>query len=83
LVTLSEGIIDGIRVFPNPTDNKIHIVSANNSSCSILSPEGKIVAVFEITGSEFEYSVDYLVPGIYWFQFRSEKGFETCKVIIK
>lgn len=83
LVTLSEDIIDGVRVFPNPTDNKIHIVSANNSSCSILSPEGKIVASFEIIGTEFEYSVDYLVPGIYWFQFRSEKSFETCKVIIK
>lgn len=92
-LTISIGISEsqfaaGIRVYPNPTNDKLNVISgtADETLIKIVDLQGQILLTDNIRGvakAIHTYDVSKFAKGIYFLQFTSKDQSSTSKVIIQ
>ena len=78
-----EPTIEGLSIYPNPTNSgKIYISSKNSldKKIEIFNVLGK--KVFEITTSVKEININTLTPGVYIIKIKENEATATRKLII-
>ncbi len=79
-----------LNVYPNPTSNNIHfdfaLTSASRIKISIYDLEGKFISTiadqnYNEGNCNITYSINNLKPGIYLYNFETEEGTITGKIL--
>lgn len=76
---------DGIRVFPNPTVNTLHIERENSKELTMVLLNSLGEEIFSQTISSLEHQIDisYLASGLYFLQFQVGTEVSIRKVMIE
>lgn len=74
-VSLEEVSKIKLSIFPNPTNNYLHIKTNEKiETVLVLTETGAIVKTFKGTSSEIDLNLAELNAGAYWLQVQTEKG---------
>ncbi len=77
---------NAFTVFPNPAKNNITVKSNNNEEIKqikIVSLQGKIIATYTISKTNFNINLDKLKSGIYLLKLYNKSNYITKKIIIE
>ena len=72
-----------IALYPNPTNNIMHLKLTTGANYSLINPLGKVVSKGELIAGENQISVTNLTNGIYFLKVKSVLGDLTRKVLKK
>ncbi len=72
-----------VRVYPNPTPNKIFLQNSTGGKVSITDLSGKIIESYQIESGVTEISLIHLSAGAYTVIFKGEDGERIVEKIIK
>ncbi len=76
--TLSD---EGLKVYPNPVDDLLHIRSENGLSAQLLDLSGRLLKSVSLEKPESTIDVNDLEAGIYVVELRGKLGTEVFKLI--
>lgn len=72
----------GLRIFPNPATDQVHIESKEKiRSVDLISTDGKIVKKTEAFGNSVELGTSFLKPGIYFLRINTLNQIFTEKLV--
>jgi endonuclease/exonuclease/phosphatase family metal-dependent hydrolase len=81
-VSVAESETQKVRIFPNPTQDKLHIENAQNAVVQIFSLDGKLVLSKMIT-SEITLEMNEMKKGYYLLQIQFPNGkIEATKIVL-
>ena len=83
LVDLSDGKDNILKIYPNPVNDYLNIVSSQSYFCELISQEGKIVSRFSIQEGNNSFDLNNLVQGYYWLRLINSSGVVRYNVIVK
>ncbi|GAA4270060.1 T9SS type A sorting domain-containing protein [Hyunsoonleella aestuarii] len=72
-----------ISIYPNPTNNIMHLKLTTGANYSLINPLGKVVSKGELIAGENQINVTNLTNGIYFLKVKSVLGDLTKKVLKK
>jgi hypothetical protein len=76
----------GVRVYPNPTSQNIHVILSegyNDVSLLLFDATGKVVASKEhVSGNSVDIDAKSLSSGSYWLEARSGENYSRMKVSV-
>jgi outer membrane protein assembly factor BamB len=70
-----------IKVFPNPTHNKIEVTGLDNGTIEIINLQGQIVKTLNTSGTKTTIDLSKLPSGLYLVKILSYEGVVTKKLI--
>lgn len=73
--------LSGIRIYPNPTTNEVHLMEIINTSIKVSTIEGKIIMQFHSKIADLTINTSSWVKGIYFVQFQ-KAGKQVTKELI-
>ena len=71
-----------ISYFPNPTNEKLTIISEENFNISIYDMNGRIVKRVTKNTREFSFYLKNLTPGLYLLKGENLKGSFSKRIIV-
>lgn len=81
--TAEADIVNRIKIYPNPTADKISIENPIGETVSLFDIEGRIVMKGDVLGSSHSMDLTSLKPGIYLLKMEDKKLNLTYKIIKK
>ncbi|MBU2949433.1 T9SS type A sorting domain-containing protein [Tamlana agarivorans] len=88
LSTAEKKKVEAYTIYPNPTHDKIHIISnknnSKNSSITIINLEGKILNTISFNSLDnMKVNISHLNKGFYFLKIQTENGNSIHKIIKK
>lgn len=79
---------DGVKIYPNPASNKIHITSNERAMSwkngKVLDTKGRVVNSFSIEEGSFNFVLEIdLMPGLYFIKLDGEEGNLVKRMIVE
>ena len=81
LLSMEEELAEGIKVYPNPTNDIISIEVNEKSTTQLFGLSGKLVMTETITENNHQISLIDLPKGIYQLVIASENTIQTTKIV--
>ena len=75
--------LDGIKVYPNPTNEILHIdlANSNNQSATLYNAAGIATIRYVLNEKTNIISLAKLPSGLYWLHLQTEKGYAVEKIV--
>jgi N-acetylneuraminic acid mutarotase len=72
-----------LSIFPNPTEDRLQIISSHPVNIEIISTSGKIVESIDDSKSKFNIDVTKFAKGIYFVKANNNNDFIVKKIVIQ